>query len=425
MGNKSIIKPKILAPINDFTTLRSAIDAGADEIYFGIRGFNMRATAKNFSITDVPKIVKICHKNHVKAFLALNVIIYNPESKELKKILTKAKASGIDAVIAWDMAVVQECLKQRIPIHLSTQNSISNYESLKFYKKIIPNLTRVVLARECSLDDIKDMIKRIKKDRLGVEIETFIHGAMCVSISGRCMLSHHLFGKSANRGECLQPCRRNYKVYEIRSTDKMDRMDGRNEFELGEDAVISPKDLCTLPFIEKLVDAGIDSFKIEGRNRSAEYVSTTVNAYRQIIDHYMAHGSGKGLEEIRKKELERLRTVFNRGFSDGFYLGRPVAEWSSSRTGEQTHMKLYAGKVANYYSKADAAEIQIEDRTISIGDNLMIQGPTTGNYVFKVMEMKDDKGLIDKAKKGQVIGLKVGKKVRKNDQVYIVMKKTS
>ncbi|MGV8171245.1 MAG: U32 family peptidase [Candidatus Woesearchaeota archaeon] len=422
-NHKTEKMPKILAPVNDFTTLQAAIDAGADEIYFGIRGFNMRATAKNFSMTEMPKIVKACHKHHVKAFLALNVITYNSESKELKKIISKAKISGIDAIIAWDMAVIQECILQKIPIHLSTQNSISNYDSLKFYKKTIPNLTRVVLARECSLEDIRDIIKSIKKDRLGVEIETFIHGAMCVSVSGRCMLSHHLFGKSANRGECLQPCRRNYKTYEIRSTDHIDRIEGKNEFELGEDCMISPKDLCTLPFIEQLIDAGIDSFKIEGRNRSAEYVSTTVNAYRQVIYHYIKHGKSKALEELKKKQLERLKTVFNRGFSNGFYLGKPINEWSSSRTGEQTMMKLYVGKVLNHYPKANAAEIQIEDHTLKKNNQITIQGPTTGNYELKVQEMKDEKGFIDTAMKGTIIGLKVEKKVRKNDQVYILVDK--
>jgi U32 family peptidase len=436
-GNKSkLVKyyPKILAPVNDFTTLIAAIDAGCDEIYFGIRGFNMRATAKNFTISDMKKISKLCHEKKVKAFLALNVITYNSETKELKKIISKAKSAGIDAIIAWDMAVIQECIKQKVPVHLSTQNSISNYEALKFYKKIIPNLTRVVLARECSLEDIRNIIKQIKKDKLNVEIETFIHGAMCVSISGRCMLSHHLFGKSANRGECLQPCRRNYEVHkqynsntthEIKSTDKIDKIVGNNEFILGEDAVISPKDMCTLPFIDKLVDAGIYSFKIEGRNRSAEYVHTTINAYRQVIDYYIEHGAGRELEDLKKKQLEKLKTVFNRGFSGGFYLGKPINEWSSSRTGEQTTMKLYAGKISNYYPKISVAEIQIEDRTLSKGDNIIIQGPTTGNYELKVVEMKDEKGFIETAKKGMIIGLKVGKKVRKNDSVYQIVKKTS
>jgi putative protease len=422
----NIIKPKILAPVNDFTTLKAALDAGADEIYFGIRGFNMRATAKNFSLSDMKKIVRTCHEKSVKAFLAFNIIIYDSESKIIKKIIGKAKESGVDAIVAWDMAVIKECIKQKMSIHLSTQNSISNYGALRFYKSFIPTLKRVILARECTLKDIKDVIKKIKKDKLDIEIETFIHGAMCVSISGRCMLSHHLFGKSANRGECLQPCRRNYKVYEIRSTDKIDKMDGNNEFILGEDCVISPKDLCTLPFIEQLIDTGISSFKIEGRNRSAEYVYTTVKAYREVIDCYMKNGkdkNDKGFQKLKKAQLDKLKTVFNRGFSNGFYMGKPVNEWSSSRTGEQTTMKLYVGKILNYYQKIGVAEVAVEDNALKKGEKIIIQGPTTGNYEMKVTEMKDENGFTTEGTRGAIIGLKVGQKVRKNDLVYILVEK--
>ena len=424
-------KPLILAPVNDFTSLKSAIDAGANEIYFGIRGFNMRATAKNFSIDDMKKITKICHESNVKAILALNIIIYDYETKTAGIIIKKAKDAGIDAIVAWDMSVIQECINQKIDIHLSTQNSISNYEAIKFYKKNIPRLKRVILARECTLDDIKSIIKSIKKDKLNIEIETFIHGAMCVSISGRCMLSNHLFGKSANRGECLQPCRRNYSVYEIRSTDKIDKLDGRNEFLLGEDCIMSPKDLCTLPFIEKLIDAGIDVFKIEGRNRNPEYIYTTVKAYQDVILFYQ-HNKSKIIQNknikseydwLKEKNLNKLKTVFNRGFSTGFYLGKPVNDWSSSRTGEQTTMKLFVGKVLNYYPKISVADIQIEDHAINKNDLITIQGPTTGNYELKVLEMKNDLGFTDIAPKGKVIGIKVWKKVRRNDQVYNIVEK--
>ncbi len=426
-----ISQPKILAPVNDFTSLQAAIDAGADEIYFGIRGFNMRATAKNFSVADLKKIAKTCHEHKVKALLALNIIIYENETKTISEIIKKAKAAKIDAIVAWDMSVIQECVKHKMEVHLSTQNSISNYEALKFYKKQIPTLTRVVLARECTLEDITKIIQSIKKDKLKVEIEVFIHGAMCVSVSGRCMLSHHLFGKSANRGECLQPCRRNYDVYEIKSTDKIDKLDGRNEFLLGEDCVISPKDLCTLPFIEKLVDSGIDVFKIEGRNRNPEYISTTVRAYKDVITSYIHNKSkfskNKELQSdyqwLKEKNLNKLREVFNRGFSNGFYLGKPVDEWSSSRTGEQTTMKMFVGKVSNYYPKINVAEITLEDHPINKNDLLIIQGPTTGNYDVKVLDMKSDDGSTDRAIKGMVIGIKVGVKVRKNDQVYKVVEK--
>jgi len=212
-------------------------------------------------------------------------------------------------------------------------------------------------------------------------------------------------------------------VYEIKSTDKIDRIDGNNEFELGEDCVISPKDLCALPFIEQLIDAGIDSFKIEGRNRSPEYVYTTIKAYREVIDHYTKHGKSEDFNKLKQAQLEKLKAVFNRGFSNGFYLGKPINEWSNSRTGEQTMMKLYVGKILNYYPKINVTEIQIEDRTINVGDIIAIQGPTTGNYELQVKEMKDDTGFVRKAIKGKTIGLKVEKKTRKNDQVYILVKK--
>jgi len=418
-------KPKILAPVSDFTTLRAAIDSGADEIYFGVKGFNMRATARNFELKDLPKIARTCHSSNVKALLALNVLVYDSETKIIRNIVKKAKKYGIDAIIAWDMSVINECIRQKMPVHLSTQNSISNYESLKQHKKNIPTLTRVVLARECTLEDIKKIINNIKKDKLDVEIETFAHGAMCVSVSGRCMLSHHLFGKSANRGECLQPCRRQY---EIRSTDKLD---SGNEFILGEDAIISPKDLCTLPFIEKLVDAGIDVLKIEGRNRNPEYVSTTVEAYKEVIKYYLENkkkirkdkDARIAYDRLKEKNIERLKTVFNRGFSSGFYLGKPASDWSSSRTGEHTQMKLYVGKVLNHYPKINVAEVHIEDNTLNRGDNIAIHGPTTGHYELKVSEMKDEKTFIEKAVKGTIIGLKVDKKVRRNDQVYKLVEK--
>jgi len=417
--------PKILAPVSDFTTLKAAIDAGANEIYFGIRNFNMRATAKNFTLKDLKKITTICHKHNVKAILALNIIIYDYETKDIKNIVKKSKEAHIDAIVAWDMSVISECIKQKVDIHLSTQNSISNYEALKLYKHNIPTLKRVVLARECTLKDITNIIKKINKDKLDIEIETFIHGAMCVSVSGRCMLSHHLFGKSANRGECLQPCRRNY---EIKSTDKLD-ID--NEFILESDSVISPKDLCTLSFIEKLIDAGIQVFKIEGRNRNPEYVYNTVQAYTEVIKYYYKNktkilkdkNTRLEYENLKNKNLEKLKTVFNRGFSKGFYMGKPVDDWSSSRTGEQTTMKLYVGKVTNYYSKINVAEILIEDNFVSNGDNITIQGHTTGHYELQAFEIKDDKGFTNKAVKGTVIGLKVEKLVRKNDQVYKMVEK--
>jgi putative protease len=269
-----IKKPELLSPVQDLVSLKAAIDAGCDAVYFGVKGLNMRAGAKNFDTKDIKKIVSIAHKNKVRAYLALNVIVYDDELAKVKKILGEAKKNKIDAVICWDLSVLELCNRLKIPIHLSTQASVTNLESLRsYYKKF--KIKRAVLARELSLEQIKGIIKKIKKNKLKVEIETFVHGAMCVSVSGRCFLSQEVFNKSANRGECLQPCRRKYIIKDSEE---------KHEFLIGEDYVLSPKDLCTIEILDKLVDAGIDSFKIEGRNRSAEYVKVVTEVYRQAID---------------------------------------------------------------------------------------------------------------------------------------------
>lgn len=423
-----IIKPKILAPAGDFVSLNAAIKAGCDEVYFGISGFNMRANAKNFSIKDLKKIVHICHKNNVKALLALNTIIYENELLSVKKILLSAKNSGIDAIIAWDMSVVDLCIDLGIKVHLSTQVSISNYNSLKFYAKKIPNLERVVLARECSLEDINQIIKKLKKDNLNIEIETFIHGAMCVSISGRCFMSHEIFGKSANRGECLQPCRRKFDV-------KLIDPEENHELHLGQDFIMSPKDLCTLDFIEKILETKIHALKIEGRNKGPEYVFTVVNSYRRVVDFYFNNYSKFNsknnniknqiineffeLKKVLKKDLEK---VYNRGFSTGFYLGKPINEWTKEYGNSATHKKEYVGRVTNFFKKVSVAEILVESYPISDMDELQFQGPTTGIIKSNAKIFIDDKPTMS-AKKGDVIHVKVEGVVRKNDQVYRITKR--
>ena len=315
-------KPFILAPAGNLTSLKAAIDAGCDEIYFGVKGFNMRQNAGNFSVSDFSKIKKMCSQKHVRAFLALNITIYEHELRKAETIIQKAKESAMNAIICWDMAVAGLCEKHKMPFHLSTQASISNYAALSEAKRHYPHLQRVVLARECSLEDVRQIIKKIHHNNLNVEVETFVHGAMCVSVSGRCFMSHHLFGKSANRGECLQPCRREYEVLLLDPEEQ-------NGLVLGKDFVMSPKDLCCLPFIEKLVDAGISSFKIEGRNRSPEYVATVVAAYRDVIDFYWKHQEdirkkgalSKEYDTLKEKKMKSLEKVYNRGFSSAFYLG--------------------------------------------------------------------------------------------------------
>jgi len=394
------MKSELLSPVQDFVSLKAAIDAGADAVYFGVKELNMRIGAKNFELKDVHKVIEMCHKNKVKAYFTLNTVIYDSEIGRVRKILQKLKKENIDAVIAWDFSVVNECSKLKIPVHLSTQASVSNFEAIKALKSKFKNIKRVNLARELSLEQIKNIINGMKKNKLNVEIETFIHGAMCVSVSGRCFLSQEIFGKSANRGECIQPCRRKYVIKDVEE---------EHEFELGDDYIISPKDLCTIEIIDKLIKVGIDAFKIEGRNRSPEYVKVVTECYREGID--------KGFS---KRLLAKLKTVYNRGFSTGFYLGKPMNEWAGVYGSKATKKKVYIGKVLNYYKNVRVAEILLETDSLELGQNIMFQGNKTGvvEQNVKSMEIKNKK--INKAKKGQKVGVKTNKKIRQNDKVFLI-----
>ena len=396
------MKPELLAPVQDFVSLNAAIQAKADAVYFGIKGLNMRAGAKNFELKDLKKVITLAHKNKVKAYLAINTIIYDNELNKISKILKKAKELKIDAIIAWDFSIINEANKLNLPIHISTQASISNFEALKSLKKSYKNIQRVILARELTLSQIKSIISKLKKEKIKVDIETFIHGAMCVSVSGRCFLSQELFNKSANRGECLQPCRRKYLIKDIEE---------KHELELGEDYIMSPNDLCTIEILDKLVKAGIKSFKIEGRNRSPEYVKTVVEVYREALDN----------KKYNKTEfLNKLKTVYNRGFSKGFYLGKPINEWTKAYGSKATKKKVYIGVVKNFYSKINVAEIKLETNNLKINDNIMFQGNKTGVIEQKVTSMQINKKEIKQAKKGQSLGLKTKSKVRENDRVYLI-----
>lgn len=399
--------PELLAPAGEWPMLAAAVKAGADAVYFGVKQLNMRITAKNFEVNELAKIVDYCHKHKVKAYLALNTIIYDDEQDKVKKILETAKKAGIDAVICWDFSVVKECEKLGLPIHLSTQASVSNFESLLFLKKNIKNLKRIIFARELSLKQIEDIVKRIRRYKIGIEVETFVHGAMCVSISGRCFLSQFLFNKSANRGDCLQPCRRNYVIKDFEEA---------HELEIGENYVLSPKDLCTLEFIDKLVKAGIDVFKIEGRNRSPEYVKVVVECYRKAID---ACFENKFDDKLKLKLIKRLKEVYNRGFSSGFYLGKPVDQWTDEYGSKATKKKQYVGYVKNYFKNVKAAEIKLEAGDVKAGENVLVIGPTTGVIEFKIKSMEINHQSTKKGKKGQRIAIKVDKLVRENDKVFL------
>jgi putative protease len=391
--------PELLSPVQDFTSLKAAIDAGADAIYFGIKELNMRIKAKNFQLKDTKKVIDLCHKNKIKAYLTLNTIIYDREINKVKKILKKLKQEKIDSIICWDFSVIKECEKLNLPIHLSTQANVSNFQTILFLKNKIKNLKRINLARELNLKQIKNIINQIKKNKLKIEIETFIHGAMCVSISGRCFLSQKIFNKSANRGKCLQPCRRKYIIKDVEEA---------HELELGKDYIISPKDLCTIKIIDKLIKANINAFKIEGRNRSPEYVKVVTECYREAIDN-----------GFNTKLLTKLKTVYNRGFSTGFYLGKPINEWSKAYGSKATKKKIYLGKVLNYYKKVKVAEILLQTKSLKLNDKIMFQGNKTGVIQQKVNSMEIRNKKINKAKKGQKVGIKTNNRVRENDKVFL------
>ncbi len=398
---------ELLSPCQDFTTLQAAIQGGCDAVYFGVKSFNMRAGAKNFETKDLSRISKVCKKNNVKMYLTLNTVVYDEELSKIDKIVSIAKKAGIDAIICWDTAVIQICKKNKIAIHISTQASVSNIEAVKYYYKL--GAEQIVLARELSLKQISKIIKQIKKDKLDVGIETFIHGAMCVSVSGRCFLSQFTFDKSANRGECIQNCRR---AYIVRDVDKEGEA-----LELHNNYILSAKDLCCLPFLDKLVASNIDSFKIEGRNRSPEYVRTVTEVYRKALDLIDSKKFTKSNIAGLEKEL---KTVYNRSFSSGFYLGHPLNEWAKTGGNISKTRKVFIGKVSKFYKKISVFEIELVTGQLKIGDNLIVQGPTTGCIKFTVKEMQIKHTPISKAKKGQKVAIKSPMLLRRADELYIV-----
>jgi putative protease len=395
-------KPELMAPAGDWTMLRAAVSKGADAVYFGLDKLNMRAKAANFSIDQLPEIVSFCKEHNVKTYLALNTIVFEEELSELEEIIIAAKKHRVDRIICSDLAVADLCYKHHFPFCISTQSSISNSLAADVYKRM--GAVRIVVARECSLEEIKKI--RVKTD---LEIEAFIHGAMCIAVSGRCFMSHHLFGKSANRGECIQPCRREYEVYD-NAIDK--------SLIIGEEYVMSPKDLCTIEFIDQLIDAGINSFKIEGRKRAPEYVAKAVLVYRQAIDLYFENNLTR---EKKKELLAELEKVYNRGFSSGFYFGIPSSEEYSGVEGSKaTTRKVYVGKVINYYKEIEVAHILLESGEIKIDSEILIMGETTGVLEIKLEKMSVNDKENSVAVRGDEITLKVPFLVRRNDKVYLI-----
>jgi putative protease len=404
---------ELLAPAGNFESLMAAIQAGADAVYFGIGALNMRAaSSRNFNTADLPEIKKRCGLAGVKTYVTLNTVMYDEDLEEMRQIIGAIKNSGIDAVIASDFAVVAEARKQGVPIHISTQSNVSNAESLRFFAEYADVM---VLARELSLDQVRALCEIIDEQKIcgpsgkPVRIEAFAHGALCMAISGKCYLSLHEKNKSANRGECMQLCRRGYTV-----TEKEDgyQLDIENEY------IMSPKDLSTITFIDQLLEAGVRLFKIEGRGRPPEYVKTTTECYRKAIDAWI---NGTFTKEMAGNLEEKLRSVFNRGFWEGYYMGKKSGEWSEHYGSNATHRKVYIGKGMNYFSRIGVAEFLVETNSLRTGDHILIIGPTTGVIESTVSEIRVDLRPVDVAVKGDRFSIPVPEMVRRSDKLFKII----
>ena len=407
-------KIELMSPAGDFSAMQAAIDNGADSIYFGVEQLNMRARASmNFTLDDLPEISRRCAEKGVRTYLTLNTIIYDHDLSLIKTLLDKAKAANLTAVIAMDQAVISYARQIGMEVHISTQINITNIETVKFYALFADTM---VMSRELSMSQIKKICDQIVKEQVKgpsgnlVEVEIFGHGALCMAVSGKCYLSLHSANSSANRGACKQNCRKKYTV--------IDQETGF-EIELDNEYMMSPKDLCTISFLDQIVDAGVKVLKIEGRGRAPEYVATVTKCYREAID---AIEDGTYNEEKVAEWMKQLETVYNRGFWGGYYLGQELGEWSSENGSAATQKKVYIGKGRTFYSKSNIAEFLIEAYDLTVGDTILIQGPTTGSQEMVLEAMRvDEKPDAEKATKSDLVTFKTNFKVRPSDKLYKIV----
>ena len=406
-----------MAPAGNFECLRAAIQGGADSVYFGVGRLNMRShSANNFQPEDLGEVVRICREAGVKSYMTLNICLYPEDIEPMHEALDAAKAAGVDAIIASDMAAINYCRSIGLEVHISTQLNVSNVEALAFYANFADV---VVLARELNLDQVSDIHDAILERNIcgpsgkPVRIEMFAHGALCMAVSGKCYLSLHTYGSSANRGACFQVCRRGYNVTDIETGNSLD---------IDNKYIMSPKDLCTIEFMDRIIKSGVRVFKIEGRARSAEYVKMCAECYRKAAD---AVCDGTYTPELAAGLKERLATVFNRGFWDGYYQGAFLGEWSNVYGSQATRHKVYVGKVTNWFDRVSAAEIAVETRPIKVGQELMVIGPTTGVVEFTVRDMRVELESVDETPKGVhcSIGFGPGElpdgRLRRGDKIFI------
>lgn len=401
---------EIMSPVGSYESLQGAIQGGADSIYFGVGGLNMRTgSSRNFSIEDLRNIVSIAKENKVKTYLTLNTIIYDEELEYMRNVVDAAKESGVSAIIAADMSVISYARQKGVEIHLSTQCNITNIEEVRFYSTFADV---IVTARELSLDKVKRITQEIERQEIKgpsgklVQIECFVHGALCMAVSGKCYISLDNANKSANRGECLQFCRRPYKVSD---------MDGDTELVVDNQYIMSPKDLKTIDFLDKVLDAGVRVLKIEGRGRSAEYVKTVTRIYKEAVKAYI---NGEFTQENKDRWNEELSKVYNRGFWDGYYLGQRVGEWTEKYGSQATKVKVFIGTITNYFKNINVAEVKLETGELGIGDEYVVLGPTTGVYEDKVTEIRVDLQRVEKAVKGDVFSIPTNEILRRGDKLY-------
>ena len=412
--DKNINDFEIMAPVGSRESLAAAIHAGANSVYFGIGKLNMRShSANHFTIDDLKEIAETCNAQNIKTYLTVNTVIYGEDITTMHEIIDAAKDANITAVIASDVAVMMYCRQVGVEVHLSTQLNISNIDALKFYAQFADV---AVLARELNMDQVKEIHEQIIKQNIcgpkgqPIRIEMFCHGAFCMAISGKCYMSLHDANRSANRGECVQICRRSYTV-----TDN----ETGNQLEIDNKYIMSPKDLKSVRFIDKMMDAGVRVFKIEGRARGSEYVHTVVTCYREAIQSVL---DGTFTEEKKDKWDERLSTVFNRGFWDGYYQGQKMGEWTKEYGNKATEKKVLIGKVMKYFSRLGVAEIAVEANTFAKGDKLLITGNTTGAMFLNAEEIRYDLKPVDVAEQGWRVSIPVPDKVRPNDKLFKLIK---